>query len=153
MLASLSLVFALATPVDMAPFDMLIGSWRGASSGIIGTGVTHRTYEHVYDGKVVFLTVLTSDGKPGNRANRSTAQRWAKQFRLDPDRVIAGDEWTRVIPTHIVFSPLGQTLYFKTGLHSEAQIRSTLGKAIREWEPWYAENKNSMSVLLSEIGD
>jgi thiol-disulfide isomerase/thioredoxin len=114
---------------------------------------TIQRLEHAYGDKVVFLTVLTSDDKPGAPSTRYTARRWAKQFRLDPDRVVAGSEWQRTIPQHAVFSPLGQTLYWQVGLHSDAQIRGTLQRLMRDWEQWHADNKGSLSVLLSEIGD
>jgi thiol-disulfide isomerase/thioredoxin len=109
--------------------------------------------EHAYGDKVVFLTVLTSDDKPGAPSNRYTARRWANQYNLDPTRVVAGSEWQRVIPQHGVFSPLGQTLYWEVGLHSEGQIRSVLAQTMGDWDVWYADNKNSISVLLGEIGE
>jgi thiol-disulfide isomerase/thioredoxin len=109
--------------------------------------------EHSLGNKVVFLTVLTSDDRPGSPTNRYTARRWANQYRLDPDRVVAGSEWQRVIPHHILFSPLGQTLYEQVGLQSEAQIQSNLRRFMADWDRWYAENKNSMSVLLGEIAN
>jgi thiol-disulfide isomerase/thioredoxin len=110
-----------------------------------------RQLEHVYKDKVVFVTVLTSDAKPGDPSTQYTARRWSKQYALDADHVIAGTQWGRVIPQHALFSPLGQTLYLEVGLKSEMQIRSTINKFTREWTQWYAENKNSMSVLLGEI--
>ena len=100
-----------------------------------------------------FLTVLTSDQKPGAPATRHTARLWAQRFRLDPDHVVFGGEWQRFIPQHGAFSPLGQTLFWKVGLLSETQIREEVHQFVKDWDRWYDENKNSMSVLLSEIGD
>jgi thiol-disulfide isomerase/thioredoxin len=112
-----------------------------------------RKVEHDYAGKAVFLTVITSERDPRSPATTHTAQRWANQHKLDPTHVIASDEGARYIPTHIVFSPMGQTLYFKSGVHSETQIRAQMDHAIRTWDRWYAENKNSVSVMLGEIGN
>jgi len=111
-----------------------------------------RKVEHAYAGKAVFLTAIISENDPRTPATEHTARRWASQFKLDPAHVIASEENARYIPTHIVFSPMGQTLYFKSGVHSETEIRAQLDHAIRVWDNWYAENKNSMSVMLGEIG-
>ena len=112
-----------------------------------------RGLEHAFGNTVVFVTVMTSDNDPMTPPSRHTARVWAKRFHLDPDKVVAGREGQRFIPTHGVFSPLGQTLYWQAGLQSEGQIRITLQRLMREWDEWYEENKNSTSVLLSEIGD
>ena len=109
--------------------------------------------EHVFGDKVVFLTVLTSDQKPGAPATRHTARVWAQRFRLDPEHVVFGGEWQRFIPQHGVFSPIGQTLFWKVGWLSETQVRQELQVLRQDWDRWYDENKNSTSVLLSEIGD
>lgn len=107
--------------------------------------------EKKYGKDVVFLTMVTSDSQPGVRASQATAQRWAKQHGLDPRHVMPTDEWGRVIPQHVVLSPLGQTLDWQVGLRNDVQIRSTIAKHMREWRAWYAENKDSPSVILSEI--
>lgn len=112
-----------------------------------------RSLEHAFGDKVVFVTVLTSDTNPRSPATRNTARVWARRFNLDPEHVVGGSEGQRFIPTHIVFSPLGQTLYVETGLRSEGHIRSTLQKLIRDYDQWYEANKSSTSVILSEIGD
>lgn len=113
---------------------------------------TIRSLEHARD-DVVFLTVLVSDATPRNPATRATARVWAAQHRLDPEHVAAGREGVRYIPTHVLFSPMGQTLFRKSGLLNESQIRSVIDRQQRDWKDWYAENKNSMSVMLGEIGD
>ncbi len=107
--------------------------------------------EKSYGGKVVFITMMTSDHGVGKSATRQTAQQWSKQFGLDPDRVVPTDEWQRTIPQHVVFSPLGQTLYWKVGLLNDAQIRSVLGEHMSGWQSWYKENENSLSIMMSEI--
>jgi len=112
-----------------------------------------RRLEQSYSGKVTFVTTITSDMDPRTPSSRYTARIWAKRFSLNPNNVIAGTEGQRFIPTHGLFSPLGQTLYWQAGWQSEDQIRATLKHLTREWDVWYAENKNSTSVLLSEIGD
>lgn len=114
---------------------------------------TIRSLEHAFDNDVVFLTVLVSDASPRNPATRATARVWAAQHRLDPGHVAAGREAVRYIPTHVLFSPMGQTLFRRSGVLSEGQIRSVIDRHRREWNDWYAENKNSVSVMLGEIGD
>ena len=91
---------------------------------------TIRRLEHAYDGKVVFLTILVSDASPRTPANRATARQWASRHQLDAAHVAAGREAVRYIPTHILFSPMGQTLFRKSGVFSEGQIRSTLEDAL-----------------------
>jgi len=114
---------------------------------------TIRQLEHAYEGKVVFLTVLVSDASPRTPATRSTARLWAARHKLDEAHVAAGREAVRYIPTHILFSPMGQTLFRKSGVFSEAQIRSTIEGQMGSWDKWYADNKNSTAVMLGEIGD
>jgi thiol-disulfide isomerase/thioredoxin len=109
--------------------------------------------EQTYAGKVVFLTLLQSDRDPRAPATERTARLWSSRYRLDPAHVAASTEGQRTVPTHIVFSPLGQTLYMKAGLHTEAHARSCLERVMRHWTEWYAENENSLSVMLGEIGD
>ena len=108
--------------------------------------------EKAYGDKVVFLTMLTSDASPSSPATRATARVWARKFGLDPTRVTPSPEWHRTIPQHVVFSPLGQTLDWKVGLLGNAQIRALLAEHMNAWQRWYKDNKNSPSVLMSEIG-
>jgi thiol-disulfide isomerase/thioredoxin len=114
---------------------------------------TIRQLEHAYEGKVVFLTVLVSDSSPRNPATRNTARVWAAQHKLDEAHVAAGQERVRYIPTHILFSPMGQTLFRKSGVFSEGQIRSTIEGQMRVYAGWYDDNKDNLSVMLGEIGD
>ena len=107
--------------------------------------------QKTFGNKVVFLTMMTSDASVNSSATPRTAEQWARQFGLDPASVIPTDEWARVIPQHVVFSPLGQTLDWQVGLRNEVQIKATVNKHMREWRRWYAENKDSPSVILSEI--
>ena len=48
---------------------------------------------------------------------------------------------------------MGQTLHWQSGMLSEGQIRATMQRVTREYDEWYEENKNSTSVMLSEIGE
>ena len=87
-------------------------------------------------GDVVFITVITSAqaglGRP--TATRETAKAWAERFGLQPRNVVASDLWSLTIPQHILYSPRGQTLYRKEGLHSEQQVRDVLSRATDEWK-------------------
>jgi thiol-disulfide isomerase/thioredoxin len=112
-----------------------------------------RSLEHAYQGKVVFVTILVSDDDPRTPASQATARAWAAQYKLDGGRVAAGDDRVRFIPTHVLFSPMGQTLYRKSGVHSEAEVRARLQHSMKKWQGWYDENRNSISVMLGEIGD
>lgn len=114
---------------------------------------TIRRLEHAYNGRVVFLTVLVSDSSPRNPATRATARVWASQHQLEAAHVAAGREAVRYIPTHVLFSPMGQTLFRKSGVFSEAQIRSTIESEMRVYAGWYDDNKDDLSVMLGEIGD
>jgi len=109
--------------------------------------------ERTYEGEVVFLTLLQSDRDPRTPASERTARQWASQYRLEPAHVAASEEGARFVPTHILFSPLGQTLYTKAGLHTENHVRTSLDRAMRRYRAWYAENENSLSVMLGEIGE
>ena len=95
-------------------------------------------------GKVVFLTVMTSDNEPFQEATRTTARLWAKRFGLNPDKVVAGRNSSLTIPQHVLFSPAGQTLYRETGLHSETLIKSTLATQMREWKAWNTQQASSL---------
>jgi thiol-disulfide isomerase/thioredoxin len=92
---------------------------------------TIRRLEHAYNGRVVFLTVLVSDSSPRKPATRATARVWASQHQLEEAHVAAGREAVRYIPTHVLFSPMGQTLFRKSGVLSEGQIRSTIESEMR----------------------
>lgn len=83
---------------------------------------------------VAFVTMVTSDREPMSAATESTARAWAGRFRLDPARVAACGE-TRVIPSHMLFSPEGQLLYWSEGTHSMAQIQAVLSEEIPQWTP------------------
>jgi hypothetical protein len=111
-----------------------------------------RELEKDYGNRFVFITMLTSDTAPNSTATQRTAEQWSRRFGLAPNRVVPSQEWHRTIPQHIVFSPLGHTLEWRVGLMTDAEIRASLAKHTREWRRWYAENKDSPSVLLSEIG-
>ena len=87
---------------------------------------------------VVFLTVMTSE-TPGyeGRPDRGTAQSWSQRFNLDPNLVVAAeDQYGRLIPSHMLFSPEGHTLYAATGAMSESQIRDILSRYMRDWDSW-----------------
>ena len=88
--------------------------------------------------QAVFLTVMTSAGAEFQSIpTQQTAKGWAQRFGLDPARVIvATDKWGMTIPTHILFSPTGQTLYRAQGFHSKEQIRKIMNRYMRDWENW-----------------
>jgi hypothetical protein len=48
---------------------------------------------------------------------------------------------------------MGQTLFRKSGVLSEGQIRSTIESEMRVYAGWYDDNKDDLSVMLGEIGD
>ena len=88
--------------------------------------------------RVVFLTVMTSASEEyASIPNRQTAKAWADRFGLNPERVVAATNlWAWTIPTHILFSPEGQTLYRSTGYLSAGQINNLLSHYIQDWEEW-----------------
>jgi thiol-disulfide isomerase/thioredoxin len=90
-----------------------------------------RQLEHATPG-VAFITLMTSDEEPLSVATDRTASRWASRFGLDSSRVAACTE-TRVIPTHMLFSPEGQLLYWSEGGLSAAQIQSVLSSQMPKW--------------------
>jgi len=90
--------------------------------------------------EVVFLTVMTSV-TPGYRSipAAATAAGWAERFDLDPTRVVAADNlWGMTIPTHILYSPTGQSLYRSTGYLPAAAMREILERRIADWRRWQA---------------
>ena len=88
--------------------------------------------------QVVFLTVITSEKSEFQSIpTQQTAEGWAQRFNLDRARVIAAkDRWGMTIPTHILFSPTGQTLYRSKGFLSKEQIRTIMADYIRVWKNW-----------------
>ncbi len=88
--------------------------------------------------QAVFLTVITSaSAESQSMPTQQTARRWARRFRLYPARVVvATDKWGMTVPTHILFSPTGQTLYRAQGFHSKKQIREILESYMRDWKNW-----------------
>jgi hypothetical protein len=40
------------------------------------------------------------------------------------------------IPTHILYSPTGQTLYRAKGFHSKEQLQEIMAGYIQDWEKW-----------------
>jgi thiol-disulfide isomerase/thioredoxin len=112
-----------------------------------------RNLEKDYGERIIFLTMMTTDASGRGPANTHTARQWARQHHLDPSRVVPTGERARTIPQHLLFSPLGQTLEWRIGLMSDADIRAVLAQHTREWNRWYQENKDSPSVIMSEIGD
>jgi len=88
--------------------------------------------------QVVFLTVITSaKSEFQSIPTQQTAEGWAQRFKLDRARVIAAqDRWGMTIPTHILFSPTGQTLYRSKGFLSKEQIQAIIAEYIRAWKNW-----------------
>ena len=85
-----------------------------------------------------FLTVITSaNAEYQSIPTQQTAKGWAQRFGLNPARVVAAtDKWGMTIPTHILFSPTGQTLYRAQGFHTNKQIREIMDRYMRDWENW-----------------
>lgn len=94
--------------------------------------------EKAYGDEVVFLTVMTSASPEFQSIpTQETARAWTHRFGLDPHRVLAAKNlWGMTIPTHILYSPEGQTLYRSTGYMSADQIRSILSKYVKDWKNW-----------------
>jgi thiol-disulfide isomerase/thioredoxin len=88
--------------------------------------------------QVVFLTVITSQNSEYQSIpTQQTAKSWAQRFELDPARVIfATNRWGMTIPTHILFSPTGQTLYRSKGYLSKEQLQAIMADYIHDWESW-----------------
>ena len=88
--------------------------------------------------QAVFLTVITSaSAEHQSMPTQQTARRWARRFGLFPARVVvATDKWGMTVPTHILFSPTGQTLYRAKGFHSKKLIRKIMESYMRDWNNW-----------------
>jgi len=97
-----------------------------------------KALENEVEYQAVFLTVITSaSAEFQSMPTQQTARRWARRFGLYPARVVvATDKWGMTIPTHILFSPTGQTLYRAQGFHSKKQIREIMDRYMRDWENW-----------------
>ena len=94
--------------------------------------------ENAFGDKVVFLTIMTSTSPEFQSVpTQETARAWSQRFGLNPHRVLAAtNRWGMVIPTHILYSPEGQTLYRSTGYIPGDQIRTTLSKYMKDWKNW-----------------
>ena len=86
---------------------------------------------------VVFLTVMTSATEEyASIPDQHTAKAWANRFGLNPERVVAATNlWSWTFPTHILYSPEGQTLYRSTGYLSADQIND-LSRYMQDWDEW-----------------
>jgi thiol-disulfide isomerase/thioredoxin len=86
---------------------------------------------------VVFLTIVTSDmGGYGDPATRTTAQKWADQHGLEPQRVLAADLTATTIPRHILYSPEGQVLFIATGYLPADRIKEVIEERSSDWKAW-----------------
>jgi thiol-disulfide isomerase/thioredoxin len=97
-----------------------------------------KSLEHAFSDDVVFMTVMTS-ASPGYESipTHETARAWAQRFGLDPKRVVAATNlWSMTIPTHVLYSPEGQTLYCITGYLPANQIRSIISLYTQDWKRW-----------------
>jgi thiol-disulfide isomerase/thioredoxin len=94
--------------------------------------------ENAFGDKVVFLTVMTSASPEYESIpTQETARAWSQRCGLNPNRVVAAtDQWAKYIPTHILFSPEGQTLYRSTGYMTGDQIRGILSDYVKDWLNW-----------------
>ena len=94
--------------------------------------------ENAFGDEVVFLTVMTSASPEFESIpTQETARAWSQRFGLNPNRVVAAtNQWAKYIPTHILFSPEGQTLYRITGYIPTDQIKSILSRYMKDWKNW-----------------
>ena len=97
-----------------------------------------RRLENAFGDEVVFLTVMTSASPEFESIpTQETARAWSQRFGLNPNRVVAAtNQWAKYIPTHILFSPEGQTLYRITGYIPTDQIKSILSRYMKDWKNW-----------------
>ena len=97
-----------------------------------------KALETELEDEVIFLTVITSETSGFQSIpTQQTANAWARRFGLDPDNVLAAtDRWGMTIPTHILFSPTGQTLYRAKGFHSKEQLLEIMADYIQDWDNW-----------------
>ena len=100
--------------------------------------------------EVVFLTVITSaKNEFQSIPTQETAKAWARRFGLDPAKVVAAtNRWGMTIPTHILFSPTGQTLYRAVGFLSKEQLQEIMAAYIQDWENW-SENGTEAEWMWS----
>ncbi len=104
-----------------------------------------KSLEKRLEGQVVFLTVMTGNSpKYEDVATRGNAQAWARRFGLNPDRVVAADNlWAWTVPTHILYSPRGHTLYRSTGYLPAEKIAATITRYMRDWDNWAANGQKA----------
>lgn len=93
--------------------------------------------------EVVFLTVMTGGEEALTPSTRETAADWARRYGLDPARVVAEGQSSRTVPQHALFSPMGQTLYRKTGQLSDDQLAGVLDRHIGEWNSRYPRTSSA----------
>ena len=107
--------------------------------------VTLKGIESAFGDRVVFLTVMTSKSPQYEDVpDQQTAKAWAGRFGFDPDKVVvATNLWAWTIPTHILYSPQGQTLYRSTGYLPAEQITDLLSAYMRDWERWDRSGERS----------
>ncbi len=99
---------------------------------------TVQRLQNAFRDRVVFLTVMTSvSAEYRSIPDASSARAWASRFRLNPDHVVAAvDQWGRLVPSHMLFSPEGQTLFRFEGQMRDAHIKEVLSSRMREWDEW-----------------
>ena len=94
--------------------------------------------ENAFGDEVVFLTIMTSTSPEFQSVpTQETARAWSQRFGLNPHKVLAATNLSgMVIPTHILYSPEGQTLYRITGYIPTDQIKSILSRYMKDWKNW-----------------
>ena len=109
-----------------------------------------KALENEFPGEVVFLTVITSaKSEFQSIPTQETASAWARRFKLDPAKVVAAtNRWGMTIPTHILFSPTGQTLYRAVGYLSKEQLQEIMTGYIQDWKNW-SENGTEAEWMWS----
>lgn len=95
-----------------------------------GQSATIRALTKELSGKVVFVTVMTSEVQGyGHPATQETAARWAERESLDPSRVVAANLTALTLPRHALFSPEGETRFRQVGTLSAEEIRAEIRRA------------------------
>ena len=85
--------------------------------------------------QIVFLTVMTGvTADYESIPTVETAREWSDRFGLDPSRVVVADNlWGLAIPTHVLYSPTGQSLYRSSGYMTGASIRRIIEERTADW--------------------
>lgn len=111
-----------------------------------------KNLENSFGDEVVFLTVMTSASPEyESLPTRQTAKEWAQRFGLNPNKVVAAANlWAQTVPTHILYSSTGQTLYRSKGYMSHDQIKDILSRYMQDWKNWADNGKKADWMRFTE---